>query len=597
MKEVFLKPFDVMRTLNKTHILPSALVALASVIIYIPTLKSGFLWDDIQLITRPLKTSENPFAFFFGGGVFYRPLLVLSLTFDYSLWHLNALGFHLTNILLHTLNSFLVFFLGMMLIKNNKTWVISDSEEKNRLGIILPSFLAALFFALHPIHTESVAWISGRTDILSTLFFLLSFVSYLTYEEDGKTRSLIISSLFFLFALFSKENAISFILVVLAYGIITKIPRKRIMISLSTFVSVIVIYFLFRKATVITMMLAPPSSQEAFFASGLTFERMANLVVQGTGYYFERLILPFNLSLLPEVPDKPLYLLFFVLPFVVGGAAYSSGRRLEAFLVTWLIITLLPSLSLLLSRMAPLGERYLYLPSVGFCILLGLLLSRLREKKAVCMVVLAVLIAYSVSSHTRLDAWRSDLALWEETVRKNPTSATARANYGAALIEGKDLDKGRRELHNALNQKVSFQQASSIYNLLGSVEMKEKNYGKAEEYFSDSLRSSSNNASTYNNLGLLYLRMYESAEAEFSKKEFLDKSIAFLDKALALSPRFLAPKLNLGLCYYKRGELKKAEGYLYSVIESDPRSDLSAQAFQLLIAIEFAKNRESRRIS
>jgi len=484
-----------------------------------------------------------------------------------------------------------------MLMEKNEISAHSDSEEKSRPGIILPSFLAALLFALHPIHTESVAWISGRTDILSTLFFLLSFIAYLTYEKDGKTRSLIISSLFFLFALFSKENAMSFILVVLGYGIITKMPGKRIMISLAAFVSVIVIYFFFRQGGVITMMLASPGSQEAFFASGLTVERIARLLVQGTGYYFEKLILPFNLSLLPEVPDKSLYVLFFVLPFVAGGLAYFVGRRLEAFLVTWIIITLLPSLSLLLSRMAPLGERYLYLPSAGFCILLGLLLPCLREKKAVRAAVSLVLIAYSVSSYVRLDAWKNDLALWEDTVRKNPISATARTNYGGALIEGKDLEKGRRELRIALDQKVSPQQTSSIYDLLGTVEMKEKNYSEAEKYFGDSLRASSKNASTYNNLGLLYLRMYESAEVGTSKKEFLDKSVASLEKALTLSPRFLAPKLNLGLCYYRKGELKKAEGYLYSVIESDPRSELSMQAFQLLIAIEFAKNRESRHSS
>lgn len=174
------------------------LIALAAIFIYLPTLKSGFLWDDIQIITHPLHIGNNPYAFFFGGDVYYRPLIHLSMNLDYSLWHLDPLGFHVTNILLHAINSILVFLAAFYLIESRITASETGISGKNRLlQSTWTPFLAALFFALHPIHTESVAWISGRSDMIATLFFLLAFLAYLTYERDGHAIGLFLSSFFF----------------------------------------------------------------------------------------------------------------------------------------------------------------------------------------------------------------------------------------------------------------------------------------------------------------------------------------------------------------------------------------------------------------
>ena len=176
----------------------SVIIITASCLIYLPTLSSGFLWDDIQLISYPQRVGDNPYAFFFVGGVYYRPLIHLSMNFDYSIWHLNPVGYHITNVVLHTANSILVFFLCFYLFRfsfaNLKD---SPAELNNHIRVIATSLLAAVLFALHPIHTESVAWISGRTDILTTFFFLLAFISYLTYENEGRPISLFLSGFFF----------------------------------------------------------------------------------------------------------------------------------------------------------------------------------------------------------------------------------------------------------------------------------------------------------------------------------------------------------------------------------------------------------------
>ena len=580
-------------TIKKIPIILAAVVILAAALIYIPTLKSPFLWDDVQLITHPLNMGNNPYAFLFGSGFYYRPLLSLSMLTDYSFWYLNPVGYHVTNVLLHVINSLLVFLVGFRLMRNKKMGPDNPAtaEEGDRNTLLL-SFFAAMFFALHPIHTESVAWVSGRTDILSTLFFLLAFVSFLEYAKERNAKGLLLFCLFFLFSLFSKENALSFIIVILAYGVAVRMPRKQLLVSLSALSVVIAVYMFFRQGGMIKMMLASPGSKDAFLSSGTTPNNFFPQLSGAVGYYLEKLFIPVNLNLMPEIPKGPVYLLISLLPFVFGGILWLAGRRLEVFLIFWIIVTLLPSLLILFSQIAaPIGERYLYLPSVGFCIFLALVLERVRKVNVLVMIALVILIAYSVYTHERLNVWKDEVSLWADTVGKSPALATPRTNYAKALIERNEIDKAKNELLITLKLKVRPDQTSSIYDLLGVAEMKENNYEKAEEYLRKSLTANPQNSMSYNNLGVLYLSMSGGCNgSENPGKETLYKAIKYFEKALTISPGFIQPKFNLGLCYLKLGDFDKAESYFNSVIEADPRNKLAAQSVQYLISIEFSRH-------
>lgn len=581
-----------MNKYDKKILLLAAAVFFIAVGIYLPTLNNTFIWDDIQLVTNPLTIKEHPYAFFFGGGAYYRPFLHLSMATDYGLWHLKPSGYHITNILLHAINSLLVFLAGFLLMRN-QNYVAGDGGPTNKSldqRLALP-FVSATIFALHPIHTESVAWISGRTDILSTLFFLLAFISYLEYAKEKNAKGIVLGCLFFLFSLFSKENAIAFVIVVFAYGIITKMPWKQIAFSQTALFAVIIIYFLFRQNVVIKMISASPGSANAFFSSGISWNNFLPLLAGSSGYYFEKLVLPFNLNLMPEIPVNPLYFLISLLPFVLGGFFYFSRLRLEVFLLIWVIGTLLPSLSIVFSQIAaPLGERYLYLPSAGFAILSGLILTRIKNKKVFWISVLSIFVVFGVLTFERLKAWENDTVLWEDTVGKNPISVTAHTNYGRALLEGKELEKAKRELLTALGQKkIMPEQASTILYLLGTVEMTGKNYEKAEAHYKDALKNDPRNVYAYNNLGLLYLRMSESPDANGRGKELVDDAISNLKEALTIYPNLIQAKFNLGLCYLKQRDYDNAERSFYSVIESDPSGNMSNDAQKLLFLIELQK--------
>ncbi len=581
----------VKESYNKKTLIFGFLIFTIAFLIYLPTIWNKFVWDDIQLITHPLNLGENPYSFFLGGGIYYRPFLHLSMAIDYSFWHLNPMGYHLTNVILHSIASLLVFLTGLLITKDGKIHNYHSNFDDKNIKNIMPALLSSIIFAIHPVHTESVAWISGRTDILSTIFLLLAFLSFLIYSKESKFSGLVLTCIFFLFSLFSKENAISLFLIILIYGLLTGMPRKKIALSLTSLSFVIIIYFILRQSKVINMMLSTPGTDNAFFSASIRMENFFSILSGAIGYYFQKLILPFNLNLLPDVPKNPLFFVIALLPFTLLIFLYFKKRKFEFFLISWIILTLLPSLIILVSQIgSPIGERYLYLPSAGFCILAGSLFSRISNKKLLFTSFAMIVILGSFSTYERLKAWENDLTLWKDTVAKSPSSAIAHANYGRALMEKNDFEQGRKELLVALQQKkISAELVSIIMDMLGVAEMRNKNFQKAEDYFNESLKANPKNITALSNFGILYLRMSESIKNEEEKKPVIEKAISNIEKALLISPGFIQARFNLGLCYLQIKEYDKAQKYFESVIELDPRGTLSNEAMQLLLIVEFAK--------
>ena len=162
-----------METLDKkkTHIY---LIIAISVIVYGNSLGSSPLWDDYGIIFENKYIREisfNNIKAIFTSIIFnaYQPFYSLSFMIDYSIWQLNPFGYHLTNLFFQILNSIMVYKI-INLILNNKT----------------VSLMTCLLFAVHPIHVESVTWISGRKDVLSMFFFLTSFYLFIRYRNNGE---------------------------------------------------------------------------------------------------------------------------------------------------------------------------------------------------------------------------------------------------------------------------------------------------------------------------------------------------------------------------------------------------------------------------
>ena len=221
------------------HLLIAMFLLIISYGIFFPALKYKFVADDDELIVEReeyLKNASNFKDIFFqqffvqtrDNLPYYRPIINLGYIIDYHIWGLKPFGFHLTNLLLHAINSILVYFLLFFITK--------------RISLSLGS---AFLFALHPSHIGTVAWIAGRTDSIATIFSLASFIMLLCYSRKGKSKwILIIASLFFTLALFSKETAIvlPILFLILLWIKDRKLIRKYIISLLFCFGSPFLIY-------------------------------------------------------------------------------------------------------------------------------------------------------------------------------------------------------------------------------------------------------------------------------------------------------------------------------------------------------------------
>ena len=215
--------------MKNKHILPIIVLIVISAAIFSNTLKNSFMWDDKSVIVkgRYVKDIKNiPFfftpaywrdcflaksrEFVHGMDIGYRPIVMTSFALDFFIWQFDPFGYHLTNLFLHIFNVILIYFL------------IYRLGETTRRKLLL-AFLAALFFASHPIHTESVSWIKNRSDLFSLMFFLASFLFFIKHRLKDKAASRLGfyagSALFFVLALFSKAIAVTLPLILVLYVI------------------------------------------------------------------------------------------------------------------------------------------------------------------------------------------------------------------------------------------------------------------------------------------------------------------------------------------------------------------------------------------
>src|SRR6185295_7924127 len=185
-----------MRTIRSPQLLLLGLFLLAGLIAFSPNLNSYFLSDDFVQIGKVLH-GDYSVAWGQEHGGFFRPLFISSYVIDSHNWGMRPFGYHLTNVIVHGLNAFLVFRLAAGLLEN------IESRKKR-----IVSITAGALFLLHPSHSEAVVWISGRADLLATLFVLLSLLTYLVYEERRRGLFLGASLALFAIALLAKESAI-----------------------------------------------------------------------------------------------------------------------------------------------------------------------------------------------------------------------------------------------------------------------------------------------------------------------------------------------------------------------------------------------------
>ena len=187
-----------------SRLLPGAIAAAITFLVFLPALSGGFVnWDDQRYVYENALIRSIDLAFI--KTIFttiqvsnFHPLTMLSYAVDFAIWGENPLGYHLENVILHAINTF---FAGLLAVR-----LVEARGKHDSSFVFIASLATALFFGLHPMHVESVAWISEKKDVLSGLFFILSLLAYLRYHRNRSFSAYALCFAFFILALLEQAH-------------------------------------------------------------------------------------------------------------------------------------------------------------------------------------------------------------------------------------------------------------------------------------------------------------------------------------------------------------------------------------------------------
>jgi protein O-mannosyl-transferase len=476
--------------------LGGVLIVLLTLVAYLPAMRGGFIWDDDRLITdnRLVKAGDGLYRFWFTTEPpDYYPLTWSLWWLEWRLWGNSAVGYHTVNVVLHAINAALV-------------WVILKRLR------IPGAWLAGLVFAIHPVNVATVAWISEQKNTLSMLFYTVTILLYLRFDEEGGWRWYYGFSLAaFLLALLSKTAVVMlpFVLLGCVWWRRGRITRKNLLCSgpffaLSLVLGLVTIWFQYNCA------LEGHTVRTAGFLSRLA---AAGWV---PWFYFYKAIVPFNLSViyphwnidgsrgisyLPGIILVACLLLFW-------WKRKSWGRPL-LFGLGYFVVVLFPVLGFFdqgFYEYSLVADHWQYIAIVGPIALMvsaGAVLCRQMGERSryVCPVAVAVVLAVlGMSTWRRGSIYQDSQTLWQDTLAKNPNAWMPHNNLGAALASRGQVAEAIAEYAAALRIKPDYAEA---HNNFGTALVKQGKMPEAIEQFEQALRLKPDYAGAHNNLGVV----------------------------------------------------------------------------------------------
>lgn len=536
------------------------MVLCAAYISYAATTSFDFAYDDFpQIVENPRIQSAHFLPQYFTSQVWahlpgqpenlYRPAYLTWLLFNFSAFGTSPGGWHFLNLLVHLLMSLLVYMLGRRLMPESP----------------LAALISAAVFALHPIHVEAVAWISGGTECLMSLFFTGSFLCYLTYRRSRHGISWLAASLLlFAAAVLTKETAVVLPGIIACYELLlSRRPdseaqsRQRQLLSLAMTLSGYAIlaglYFIVRAHVLHGF--AHRISDVPFSTSLLTLPWVLY-------FYLSQLIAPLGLGPFYDVHYAAGFSLQFLLVPVLVLCALAFGlwqwskksqTKMALFLLAWLMLTLLPALAvfMIMSRYENVHDRYLYLPSVGFALLLGFVFSKILEcarhtgrEKILGAVTACLLLLLGVATYRQSLYWQNNLALFMRGVAVSPGNVLAKLNLTSEMIRNQMLDGAFQVSQQALQLDPD---SPNTLTAAGQSAYLVHKYALAEEYYSRALALAPPRVSE-----LYYLGMARIKTGRFSE------ALPVLQKGNALWPNSPGYHLAMGEALAGMGQLSAA---------------------------------------
>jgi tetratricopeptide (TPR) repeat protein len=532
------------------------------------------------------KSMQWAFSFEYIKSGHWTPIIWLSLMLDHEFFGLNPHGYHLTNLFFHILNTILLF-----LIFHRMTRALWQS-----------AFIAALF-AIHPLHVESVAWVTERKDVLSTFFWMLSMGSYVLYTERKTIKRYLLMTVLFILGLMSKSMLVTlpFVLILLDWWPLGRLhpdlPMKTQWGQMRQMVWEKLPLFIL--SGVFALMAKLIAQYTGNVVSLPLYERLAN-VFRSYAIYLMKLIWPSDLAVFYPYPEG------VVLWQIVGAAlvlAVITGlvlwrRKHNPFLIVgwlWYLGTLLPVIGIIQAGSQAYADRYTYIPLTGLFIMIawagGSFLKQWRYQKEAFLTLSALsILCLCIITWTQVGYWQNSITLYEHAFKVTDHNYVA---YNGMSVAYNDLGNYRQAIENcdqvieirpgfadayynrgiAYNALGNYKQAiedcnkaieinpdySEAYNNRGVAYNALGNYRQAIEDCNKAIEINPDNAEAYNNLGVAYgsLGNYRHAVEDFIK-------------VIEIKPGYSKGYFNLGIAYNGLGNYRQAVEDFNKAIEINP---------------------------
>lgn len=488
-------------------LLPAGL-ALLSFAMYRPALSGAFVSDDVNAIVAnenvrgpldplDLFTSFSWFGSTRADAPGYRPLVTLSFAINHAAGGLEPRGYHAVNVALHALVCWLVYVLGL------------------RLGLGEPgATTAALLFCVLPVHSEAVAWVVGRAELMAAAAFTAALIALLTHRRTGGAGPLALAAALLLAGLFSKENAITLLAAPAFMALLlpaSPAKRRRDLLATGILLATVVAYGALRAAAGPLMPTSAGDLLDNPLASVPPPARIAG-ALSVFGRYLALTVWPRSLSvdysfdalrIHPGFVGDGYTALGIASVFVLAIVAWRARRQRPA--VTFAILLLAATYSIVSNTVVLIGtimaERLFYLPSLGLCLLAGTAVTsgeRVQQRVRAALVA-GLAMAFALVTASRVRDWRSPTTLFEAAARAQPRSARVHMELGSAYGRLGRADEAARSLRRALEIKPDY--AAAWYNL-GNLYARNGRYDEAADAYVSALEHQPHLVQAWYNLGL-----------------------------------------------------------------------------------------------
>lgn len=573
---------------RNTFWLPALILAAIAAALYINTLGHEFTLDDYSVILENrvtkqgfsaipeiLKTSYR-FGYYFTSDNLYRPLVKAMFAAEWGMSPNNAFPGHVMNVLFYAITAIVIF-----------------GTLRQMTGNILLSFIASALFIAHPIHTEVVANIKSRDEILAFLFCMMALYFFISFLKNKKTSDSILSAFLYFAAFLSKESSITFLAVFpLAGWCFTDRKLTDIFKSMLLPVSAAVLFLLIRASVLGTTVPESVSVADNLLMAakdGITRFCTAVLIL---GLYLKLLVFPH-----PLVFDYSFNQIPLVGPgdfgFIISALAYIGmlvfavwklkEKNIFSFAILFYLFTISVSSNLFITIGSSMGERFIYAPSFGFCIALAALIclviktnsdpgfsfsKLISENKKIFIVLLILLIPYSLKTIARNPVWKNNYTLYSNDVLLSPNSTRTHYYLGNYLVkpeawEGKTEQEKKQIIYNGIDELQksvaiypgfadAFTQLGVAYSKLGKPDSSLFFYQKA-------LTLNPGYPTIHNNIGTVF----------FEQQKY-DEALRYFLKAVELDPRYSEAHANAGSAYGMMKQYDNALNSLFNAIKWDP---------------------------